>query len=479
MNAWETKIDEWIACHQEQLVADIVTLVKIKSVSQAGGPPETPFGSGCREALDVALSMGAQYGFATDCFEHMVGTIDMGMPGETIGFWGHLDVVPEGDGWDFEPYGAAVRDGLIIGRGAQDNKGQTLAVLYVMRCIQELGIPLKHNLRLYLGTNEECGMADVERYLSLHNPPPFNIIADSNYPVCYGEKGIITAQLVSDRPISGDILSLAGGSAPNVVPDTARAVLKITPRVQAALPALQKALKVENLGDSIALSAKGIAGHTAFPKNSKNAIFLLTKTLEESGALSPEDKEILRFLNEINSDYWGTALGVGSEDEDSGPLTCVGSILSLDKGIVSLTINIRYPVSGDAHWICGGIQAACAERKFSPTFERIDPAHSFPKEHPAVSILTDCYNRVMEDHKAPFVLSGGTYARKVKKAISFGMGFGEDTARYMEPHKALFRAGHGGAHGPDECTIVELLLKSIKIFILGLLELDTTNFAEQ
>ncbi|MDR2766611.1 MAG: succinyl-diaminopimelate desuccinylase [Holosporaceae bacterium] len=40
-----------------------------------------------------------------------------------LGFLGHSDVVPPGDGWDVDPFAAVQRDGFLIGRGAADMKG--------------------------------------------------------------------------------------------------------------------------------------------------------------------------------------------------------------------------------------------------------------------------------------------------------------------------------------------------------------------
>ena len=139
------RIDRWIEGHRDEFIEDVVRMVRIKSVAQQDSPVK-PYGSGCREALHAMLDLGKKHGFLTENYEEYMGSIDMGIPKETIGFWGHLDVVPEGDGWDFPPYEGVVKNGMIIGRGAQDNKGQTMAVFYVMRCIQELGIPLRHNL---------------------------------------------------------------------------------------------------------------------------------------------------------------------------------------------------------------------------------------------------------------------------------------------------------------------------------------------
>jgi succinyl-diaminopimelate desuccinylase len=44
-------------------------------------------------------------------------------------FAGHTDVVPEGEGWSVDPYEGAVRDGLLVGRGAADMKGAIAAMV--------------------------------------------------------------------------------------------------------------------------------------------------------------------------------------------------------------------------------------------------------------------------------------------------------------------------------------------------------------
>ena len=52
------------------------------------------------------------------------------------------------------------------------------------------------------------------------------MIADSGFPVCYGEKGILEGRMVSLKPLSGDVVELTGGTAGNIIPDKAVIVLK-------------------------------------------------------------------------------------------------------------------------------------------------------------------------------------------------------------------------------------------------------------
>ena len=149
------KVSQWFDGHREEMTEDIKRLVRIPSISDPEAE-QGPFGQGCRDALDEMLAMGRKYGFHTENREYYVGSIGVENQdwSNTIGLWNHLDVVPLGEGWDYEPFEPVVKDGYLIGRGAQDNKGPAVAMLYVMRCIRELGLPAAHELCLFAGCDE-------------------------------------------------------------------------------------------------------------------------------------------------------------------------------------------------------------------------------------------------------------------------------------------------------------------------------------
>ncbi len=79
-------------------------------------------------------------------------------PGPTLILNGHLDVVPAGarKGWDFDPFGGAVEDGYILGRGSSDMKGGVAALISVFIAASRLDY-LPGNLMLMLVPDEETG----------------------------------------------------------------------------------------------------------------------------------------------------------------------------------------------------------------------------------------------------------------------------------------------------------------------------------
>ena len=172
------QIDQYIEASREDLTKDIIRLIGIKSVK--GEPlPGAPFGCGPQAVLEAVLKMGEQEGF--DTTDYKVGVVSLalkrGKP--DLGIWLHGDVVPEGTGWDFDPYQATAYKGCVIGRGATDNKGQLCAIFHLLKIFKALNIPLNYNPALYVGSNEESGKHDVKAFCAQYCPPRLSLVPDS------------------------------------------------------------------------------------------------------------------------------------------------------------------------------------------------------------------------------------------------------------------------------------------------------------
>lgn len=74
-----------------------------------------------------------------------------GESGPHFGFAGHLDVVPPGEGWNSDPFAAAVRDDLLVGRGANDMKSAIAAYVAAISRLE----PRDGTLSLLITGDEE------------------------------------------------------------------------------------------------------------------------------------------------------------------------------------------------------------------------------------------------------------------------------------------------------------------------------------
>ncbi len=188
---YRKEIEGFIDSHRQEMIDDICKLCRINSEKM----PYTegkPYGDGAFDALHAALAMMEDYGFSITNYDNYVGTADLNDKERQLDILAHLDVVPAGEGWTVtEPFEPVEKDGKLYGRGTADDKGPAVAALYAMRAIKELGIPVKKNVRLILGTDEECGSSDIEVYYKREKEAPMTFSPDASFPVINIEKGRI------------------------------------------------------------------------------------------------------------------------------------------------------------------------------------------------------------------------------------------------------------------------------------------------
>ena len=151
----------------EALIAFTQQLVRIPSVHDpATGRSEEPV------ARLVAATM-REWGWSPVLEEvapgrpNVICTIDGGLPGPTLLFEGHSDVVTEGDlsGWTVDPFGATIVDGRLYGRGAADMKGGVAAMLFAARALAADG-PFPGRLRVAVLVDEEGLMLGAKHFVA-------------------------------------------------------------------------------------------------------------------------------------------------------------------------------------------------------------------------------------------------------------------------------------------------------------------------
>ena len=183
------QIEAYFADKEPLLVEAVSRLVSIDSVE--GEPaPGAPFGPGPAAALEEALAIAGEWGLSAQNHEGYVGTADLNDGEDALHILGHLDVVAPGEGWTVtKPYAPKLVDGLLYGRGTDDDKGPVIASLLAMKAVKDLGVPLKKNCRMIMGTNEESGSGDIAWYFARHTYAPATFSPDSGFPVINTEKG--------------------------------------------------------------------------------------------------------------------------------------------------------------------------------------------------------------------------------------------------------------------------------------------------
>ncbi|KRM85802.1 M20/M25/M40 family metallo-hydrolase [Liquorilactobacillus vini] len=83
---------------------------------------------------------------------------------KSILFYGHYDVMPAEDvkNWKTDPFKLTLRNGRLYGRGAGDNKGQLLGVIFGLYVYQQLHHGFPCNIKLLIEGEEEKGSLHLQ-----------------------------------------------------------------------------------------------------------------------------------------------------------------------------------------------------------------------------------------------------------------------------------------------------------------------------
>lgn len=445
--------------YHSEIIDKICELIRIKSVQTEPGPG-APFGEGVAKSLNYVLALGKEMGFCVKNLDGYTGYIEYGNGPKLYGIPVHLDVVPEGTGWSVDPYGGVVKDDAIYGRGVVDNKGPAIAVLYALKIIKDMDLPLKNRVRIILGTNEETGKAGLQYYLEKEGEPDFSVVPDSKFPVVNGEKGILKYRLSgllpkkSNSPLS--IIELKGGDAPNMVPSYAMANFfydGVYPSLSLKEFCLGKniSIKTKLKGKEIFLEVIGKSAHGAIPHDGINAISKLLSILSFLYGFpknsNQEIKNPICILSDSLSSADGENLGLAVSDEQSGSLTMNLGTVELKEGRISCVIDIRYPVSFKESFVSKNLESHLPGIKIE-CLSGQEPIY-YSEDSDKVRFLMDIYKTVTGKDLKPVVIGGGTYARLFKNALAFG-------PVSLEKSKVI--------HKPDEHFLIDDLVEFIKVY---------------
>lgn len=453
---YQEAVSKFCEENRQNVLNSIKRVVDIPSVE--GTPePGKPFGPGPAAALQEALKMAQEMGLETYNADNYIGWAELkGETDQQVATITHLDVVPEGSGWNSNPYDMIEKEGWIIGRGVTDDKGPSVLCLYALKFLKEHNVPLKYNVRALLGANEETGMRDVDYYLEHYAAPDFCFSPDAEFPLCNAEKGGYWATLVSQE-LHGNIVNFEGGTAANAVPNRCTCLVKgdlskLSPR---------EGITVEEDNGLIRIESYGKSGHASTPAGTVNAIGLIVDYLLDYDLCTEQEQAYLRYLQLLHHATDGSGFGVATRDEIFDPLTMIGGVIHMENGRLYQTVDSRYPTSITGEQITEALNKAAQGVATLEDVHFTVPFYCKP-DHPAIQALLETYNGVTGKNGKPFSMGGGTYARHFPLAVSFGP---ED---YSIPTPEFA----GAIHGANEGIQIDHLMKSLEIYILSLIRLQ-------
>lgn len=216
---------EYIENNRERFVQELKELVAIKSLSS-----DKAFKQECEKCADHLVKSMASIGISArkiplkDLNPVVYGSLGNDERKKTICFYCHYDVQPasKDDGWSTEPFELTLKDGLLYGRGADDDKGQMMAVLKGAEAVIKANKELPVNLAFVFEGMEESGSIGFEDFLKQHkdlfSKVDVFVICDSQWfsnkkpAIEYGLRGIVYAGIKISGP-NADLHSGTYGGA--------------------------------------------------------------------------------------------------------------------------------------------------------------------------------------------------------------------------------------------------------------------------
>jgi predicted dipeptidase len=441
-------IDQHLAAQHEPMKKALVELVSIPSVCVEGASGY-PFGEAIDLALRKALQTAGELGFWTQYGDGgYYGYAETGQGKEMLGILGHVDVVPPGNqtDWDHGPFDPVEMEGMLYGRGTQDDKGPMMAALFAVKALMEAGVTFNKRVRFIFGTDEETLWRCINRYKEKEELPGMGFSPDSRFPVTYAEKGLL--QLYLEGPNESGI-QLSGGSAFNAVPDSIFYEGEWKDELADKLDEL--GFDYERYADGI--EVKGKAAHAMVPEEGINAIARLCIALK---AIHVESKAINFIAEEIGEDPYATRIFGECADAPSGKLKLNVGKIELGQ-TERIGIDTRLPVTQPKEEIVSKLRAAAA--RFGLEYKEVDwlaPIY-LPLDHFIVQTLMEVYRQQSGDSLTQPKASGGaTYARAIQNCVAFG---------------ALTADEPLTEHQPNERAVLENLYKAMEIYAHAVYEL--------
>lgn len=409
---------EYVKNYEVEAITNLQKLLQIDSVlDESTISNNAPFGKGIKEALEFFLEMAKKDGFKTLNDEGYAGVIEYGT-GDEVAVLCHLDVVPTGNNWTYPPFSATIKDGKVYARGAMDDKGPTVAAYYALKMLKDLNVKLNKKIKIILGTDEETGWRGIEHYKQKYGLPEIGFAPDADFPLIYGEKGIIHT-IVENKERDNDIVYIKGGERFNVVIDYCEAATFKNHQVDFNKYLEENKLRgeVEIRDNLYVYSIKGVSAHAMEPFKGVNAGTHMLRFLS-----SYSNNGLIELGSLLHNDFYLNNLFLNYTHAEMGELTCNIGIIDFKNGNNKLTLDMRCPTGFDVENFEKILKELEVKYNLQTKIVENKAPHYIEPTDPLVTSLYEAYVKYTGDVvNKPHTIGGGTYARAIKKGVAFGM----------------------------------------------------------
>jgi acetylornithine deacetylase/succinyl-diaminopimelate desuccinylase-like protein len=234
----EQNLHDYIAAHAKDAEAFLTALVKT--------PSDNPPGD-CASHAHITVTLLEGLGFTVEKHKvpdalaraHGMGSATNLVirhrfgPGPVVALNAHGDVVPPGTGWTTDPYGAAIIDGWMYGRGVAVSKSDICSYAFALAALRDSGTALNGTVELHITYDEETGGEIGPAWLLSEgiSKPDFAIAAGFSYAVVNAHNGCLHLEI-----------TVHGKSAHAAQPSTGADALEATTGILATLYASRRSL---------------------------------------------------------------------------------------------------------------------------------------------------------------------------------------------------------------------------------------------
>lgn len=446
---------------QNQFLDDLKTLVEIPSVRNlSSAENNAPFGKEIRRAFDKFIEIAQREGFQVHDEKGYAVSAQIGEGEDYIAVLGHLDVVEAGDYdlWDQDPFTMTEKEGILYGRGVNDDKGPLLAALYAVSRIKEENLKLRYPIRIIAGGAEETTWECMKEYFKHHKQPIYGFSPDGNFPIVNGEKGILQVRFSLPRDKGIEVKSK---TRLNYVCDDLEIILSD----KSAISFIDKASEIRHDEDGIHVSYKGVRSLSRNPQRGKNALFTFTKEFINHVQDYPSlNKMVQMIYDQFLDDFYGEKSGLYHIDDEMGTGSVCLMSMNTNEEEIELCVDVRYVKSTNEKELLNKLQSIADQYGCKLDILNHKRLLYVSKDSDLIKSLKTAYRRVMNEDAEVFTKGGASYARVLDNGVAFGATFpGEDPKPHM----------------PNECMPIASLIKAYEIYYESLKELACINDADE